>query len=356
MLDWQDLALLPDPELAKRDLVEINLAWTADFPEARQYKPQAVFDRIDFLAREVKRYTDKVLPQFQRKRYDYNNSEGYFRCLAMVTCVERDHGVCYHPDKQEDHVPHTAVDSSLYGPILGQGGTCASLPVVFAAIGRRLGYPIKLANGRGHVYWRWDAPGGECFNVDSAGNGMASHPDDYYRTGQYAVTKEEEEAYGLVRSLTPRAELAMFLQTRGFRWVELGEQQLGCHAFLWAVACQPQSKGTVQRAAFHLNRWHEQLKARIPPRFPVLNRVTPPRRLFPAGLPHPLEPDFHYLTVLETLLNDPRAESRWWNPLRRGEQLRERVPVEVDISTAGAGFHMTFKFDEYETRTYQVTQ
>ncbi len=353
MLDWQDLALLPEADLAKRDLVEINLAWTADFPEVQRYKPQAVFDRVDFLAREVKRYTERTLPQFRRKRHEYNDSEAYFRCLAMVTHVERDHRVCYHPDKRDADTPHDAVDASLYGPILGQGGTCASLPVVFAAIGRRLGYPIKLAHCLGHVYWRWDEPGGEAFNVDSAGNGLGCFPDDRYRTGKFEVKKEDEVAHGMVRSLTPREELALFLQNRGHRWVELGERQLGCHAFLWAATCQPHLKGGVQKAAYQLHAWHELLKPRIPPRFPAMNRTTPSRKLFPP-LPPPLENDFHYLTLLETILNDPRAEALWWGPLRRGEDL-ERVPVEVDVATTPKGLHVSYKFGVETTLRYQVS-
>jgi hypothetical protein len=345
MLAWQKLALLPEPDLAKRDVVEVNLACVADFPEVQHYKSQAVFDRLEFLTREVKRYTNKTLPQFRRKRYDYYNSETYFRCLAMVTCVERTHRVGYDPDKRDEHTTHTAVDSSLYGPILGQGGTCASLPVVFAAIGRRLGYPIKLANCKSHVYWRWDEPG-ECFNVDSSGNGLASYPDDYYRTGKYEVTKEQEEAFGFVRSLTPREELGLFIKNRAFRWLELGERQLACHAFLWALACQPQSKGAFIQAASHLHRWHEDLKARIPPRFPALNRDTLPPRMFPIWLPHPLEHDFHCLVVLETLLNDPRAESRWWAALRRGEQPRDRVPVAVVVAPTPTGFSVAFTYGE----------
>jgi len=59
--------------------------------------------------------------------------------------------------------------------------------------------------------------------VDSSGNGLACYPDDYYRTGKYEVKKEEEEAHGMLRSLKPREELALSLQTRGFRWLELGE-------------------------------------------------------------------------------------------------------------------------------------
>ena len=192
--------------------------------------------------------------------------------------------------------------------------------------------------------------------MDSSGNGLACYPDDYYRTGKYEVKKEEEEAHGMLRSLKPREELALSLQTRGFRWLELGEQQLGCHAFIWAVTCQPYSKGVVQRAIHHLHLWHEKLKARIPPRFPALNRTTPPRKVFLPGLPYSLENDFHYLTLLETVLDDPRAEALWWGALRRGEQPRERLPVEVDAATTPNGFHVSYRFAAVETREYRVSQ
>ena len=60
----------------------------------------------------------------------------------------------------------------IHGIIDGPGGTCASMPVLYVAVGRRLGYPLKLVEARGHLLLRWDDPLGQrlgtpdVFNVE----------------------------------------------------------------------------------------------------------------------------------------------------------------------------------------------
>jgi hypothetical protein len=35
-------------------------------------------------------------------------------------------------------------------------GTCSSLPVLYVAVGRQLGYPLKLVTAKGHLFVRWE--------------------------------------------------------------------------------------------------------------------------------------------------------------------------------------------------------
>ncbi len=34
------------------------------------------------------------------------------------------------------------------------GGTCVSMPVLYTAVARRLGYPVKLVLAKGHAFCR----------------------------------------------------------------------------------------------------------------------------------------------------------------------------------------------------------
>lgn len=43
-------------------------------------------------------------------------------------------------------------------------GTCSSMPVLYSAVGRRLGYPLKLVTIKGHLFVRWEGAG-ERLNV-----------------------------------------------------------------------------------------------------------------------------------------------------------------------------------------------
>ena len=50
------------------------------------------------------------------------------------------------------------------------------MPILYIAIGRRLGYPLKLVHAHGHDFVRWDEPGGERFNIDATSPGFHLRP------------------------------------------------------------------------------------------------------------------------------------------------------------------------------------
>lgn len=63
--------------------------------------------------------------------------------------------------------------------LLGGRGTCSSLPPLYVAIGRRLGYPLKLVKSFAHLFARWDNGAGERFNIECTARQFVSHPDEY---------------------------------------------------------------------------------------------------------------------------------------------------------------------------------
>lgn len=73
---------------------------------------------------------------------EYENSWAYFRTLVLITVLQRDLGLRYNPAKVPDDAPFEPADVFIHGAIQGKGGTCASLPVVYAAIGP----PARLPN------------------------------------------------------------------------------------------------------------------------------------------------------------------------------------------------------------------
>jgi hypothetical protein len=54
----------------------------------------------------------------------------------------------------------------IHGLLGGHGGSCVTMPVLYAAIGRRLRYPIKLVGAKQHTFCRWDDGAGERFNIE----------------------------------------------------------------------------------------------------------------------------------------------------------------------------------------------
>ncbi len=92
-------------------------------------------------------------------------------------------------------------------------GTCASLPVFYVAIGRRLGYPLKLVESKGHLLARWE-DAKERFNIEGTSRGLNCFPDKEYMEWPWPISKEEVETGMYMKSLSPRRELAAFLETR----------------------------------------------------------------------------------------------------------------------------------------------
>jgi hypothetical protein len=356
MRDWRSLALLSEAELAALDVAEGNLACAAGLPDGDRFDPEAVLTRLDKWAAHALRYTEHCLPQFRGHPEQFNNSEGYFRILVLVTGLQRDLGLTYNPDRIADDAPFDANDTFIMGAVCGAGGTCASIPVVIAAVGRRLGYPIKLvaarSQGIGHLFARWDDPHGERFNIEASGEGLNTFSDDEYRTGEYEITAEQEEKLCLLKSMTPREELADFITQRGFRWLELGRMRQAAEAFGFAYGLAPHNRGYHNTLGRALQTWHNEIEARKPPRFPALCfKPNPPPRLFPLGLAEGIERDILGLTALEYLLNAPDLNQRWWEALRRGVLPDQPIPVAIDVRfTATDVCHIEARYAEVSAR------
>jgi hypothetical protein len=107
----------------------------------------------------------------------------------------------------------------IHGLLTGRGGSCVSMPALTVAIGRRLGYPLRLVNAKLHTFCRWDDPSsGERFNIDAT-LGFGEHPDSYYYSWPAKITAQEID-WGYLQSLTPRQEAAFFLSQRGVCWLD----------------------------------------------------------------------------------------------------------------------------------------
>jgi len=104
----------------------------------------------------------------------------------------------------------------IHGVLLdGDPATCCAAPVIFAAIGRRLGYPIKLVKTRAHLFCRWVGPDGERFNIEATNQGYYRTPDEHYHTWPLPIYPKALQSGVFLTDLTPRQELALSLHLRG---------------------------------------------------------------------------------------------------------------------------------------------
>jgi hypothetical protein len=157
-----------DAECAGLDLAAVDLACAVGLPGSEQLDIPACLAWVDHAAAWVRHQTVATFEQFQRSPETYENSEGILRIVAMMNVLWRGLGVHYNQERIDDPDEFTnSRDDFLHGIVAGRGGTCASLPVLLAAMGRRLGYPLRLVKTARHLFARWDDRAGERFNVES---------------------------------------------------------------------------------------------------------------------------------------------------------------------------------------------
>jgi hypothetical protein len=200
----------------------VDLQCSAGLPGAKNVDIAASLALLDEMTQKVKAETERLWPRFHKSPAEFYDSKGYYRMLVLLTVVQQDFGIHYNPARitdpskpEPDEIFYAdSADSFLHGA-LGprRSGTCASLPVLYAAIGRKLGYPIKLVHAKAHLFLRWD-DGAEKINLETSGRGLSVYPDDHYRQWPLPMTAEEEKGGFFLKNLTPEEELAGFLQNR----------------------------------------------------------------------------------------------------------------------------------------------
>jgi hypothetical protein len=230
------LALSPG-DLAKVDIARGNLLCAQGLAGSLAEGMDGSLVQLDGWAERVRAETRRHQYRFERNSAEFEGSEGFFRMLMLGVVLAEDYGVHYHSDWRTGVELATDADgffaradhvflSGLLGP--ERRGTCSSMPVLYVAVGRRLGYPLKLVTTKGHVFVRWDGAG-ERFNLEVTGDGLNRYADEYYRHWPFEVSEEEIEAEGYLKSLDAAGELAVFLSIRGMclreaeRWNEAQE-------------------------------------------------------------------------------------------------------------------------------------
>lgn len=316
VVDWKQFVVSSQQELAHVDVGILNLACTEGLPDADDVYVLRCVELLDRWADYVGRFTRSAHSVFLNSPKDFNNSEGYFRSLCLVTALQRDLGLRYNEAKIAEATPLDTADLFVHGALFGDGGTCVTIPVVYAAVGRRLGYPLKLVTARGHradhLFCRWEDEQ-DRFNIEATAKGLSCHSDDYYRRGLYVHCPQGEREGGILQSQSPRQELSGFLRTRGFRWLDFNNYRQAVDSFAWAYALDLENRLMKNTLIGTLNEWGKRLEALEPPGFPEMVFRWPPRR-FPEAFPLALEKDILSLEARENLLGNSQDETQWWEP------------------------------------------
>ena len=230
-----ELSMMSSEELAKQDLALLNLRVAEGLPGAEKLNVTEVLSTLDRWAQKVKLDTDRNLYQFLQKPDEFRHSEAYYRMLMLVTVLQQDFGVHYNLERVNDIDFTQSQDLFLHG-IVGSsnGGTCVSMPVLYTAVARRLGYPVYLVNAKEHLFCRWDAPG-ERINVEGTNQGMNSFDDLHYRNWPHPISVHEVESGLYLKSLTNAESFSAFLAARGHCFEDSGNRSDAAVCYSLAV-------------------------------------------------------------------------------------------------------------------------
>lgn len=112
-----ELLALPPDRLTEVDLDRMNLLVATGLPGAEELKLDAALAEIDRWATHVRTETERHMYRFHQNPSAFEDSEGYFRMLTLVTVLQQDFGARYNPDRIYDPDFRDSRDLFIHGLI-----------------------------------------------------------------------------------------------------------------------------------------------------------------------------------------------------------------------------------------------
>lgn len=261
------LAAKPE-ELDKVDIAVLNLLCAEGLRGSENLDIQQCLDTLEAWARHVRRETDRNFHQFAEHPEEFKNALAYYRMGVLGAVLCEDLRIEYNPDLER--VSNEAMkthalekwnrffgdsgDVFIHGLLSGKHlGTCSSMPFLYAAIGRRLGYPVTIAARKHHLYARYDEGNGEHLNIEATENrGFATPSDEEFRTGWPPMTEDEIRGMGWLRPLSNKEILAICLLNRSSCLRSMGRYEDANAALDLAARYQPET--TLAKRVLEKNR------------------------------------------------------------------------------------------------------
>lgn len=242
-----DLLDLPPNKLEHCDIARTNLLCAEGLPGSEHLNVKEHLNTLDQWARHIQRETGRNFHRYRKDPAYFHNSPSFYKMLMMAVVLYEDFHIRYNPKwieaiteiRPDDHFAADSRDILIHGLTGPQRmGTCSSMPVLYVALARRLGYPVKLVTTKAHLFLRWDSPD-EKFNMDATSKGLNRYTDERYKQWPLPVTDEEIKAEGYLQSLTPAQELSVFLNARAMCLREAGRLKDAITAHTAALRLEP---------------------------------------------------------------------------------------------------------------------
>ena len=245
------LLALPPEQLDKVDIARMDLLCANGLHGSENLDVQQYLDTLDAWAQHVDSETKRNQHLFDEHPERFKNSLAYFRMAMLATVLVQDLQIQYNPEREKQlengHTLPTEKDENEFfadskdvfinGLLDGKHyGTCASMPFLYVAIGRRLGYPVTLATTESHFYVRYEEGNGKHFNVEATENRAFLTPsdDEYKNPWELHLTDDEVKGMVYLQPMSNKEILGQLLLTRSVVLRSMG--QYDKQAETWVTA------------------------------------------------------------------------------------------------------------------------
>ena len=254
-----ELANLPPEKLDQIDIAEMNLLCAQELPGSEKLNVADSLVLLDGWAKRIAETTKVNEHWFQERPAYYDNSHAVYKMVQLVLTLQHDLHVRYNPKfmelpgqrKEPDSVFLATSKNVFLNGLLDYDrmGTCASLPVLYVSIGRRLGYPLYLALAKGHVFVIWD-DGKERLNFEGSASGMNVETDAHFMQWPEPISQEELNEDEFLHPFNGAEMLSLFLQNRGNVLVFANRRPLAVNCYLRATELTPRWSDVKATLAF----------------------------------------------------------------------------------------------------------
>lgn len=193
-----NLAALPE---AKIDLASAELKLEKEYWPGLDVKKYVRL--VDRMAVALKLFSKGTIDPDKRIRY---MNEFFYKQLGLD--YYRDAGLIMSGDYKV---------SSLYGLLDSRKGTCFSLPLLYAAIAQRLGWPIHLVAAPRHFFLRYEDPKLAMKNIEATSYGGYSSDEVYIKDFKISDLALKQGTY--MRSLSNREVLGAMIDRHSGHWI-----------------------------------------------------------------------------------------------------------------------------------------
>jgi hypothetical protein len=249
------LVALSDGELEKVDIVEMNVAVAREIPGLEKLEYGRYGRIVDGWAEKFRRWLPTVEHAFLAAPAKYKNDINFFRLGMLGQFLDTQVGIAYVEEQKRTqaearkagrHADVFYTDPGhllLHGLIDTRRGTCATMPALHVAIGRRLGWPVGLACANSHYVCRYD-DGKVVYNIeatDTGHGGFAAGSDEDYLAKE-GVSRKAIAVGSDLRKLTAREMLGVFVQSRARHYADTGKARQAAQDYALAYALFPNSR------------------------------------------------------------------------------------------------------------------